>query len=243
MKKNLMLFVSLGFLLVGCVGTDEYGAAGHFIRVAQKARNSNNPDAALSFYNKAKKTDSTNPVIYTGLAEVYIDKKLLDAALESLKTAESLGGEAERIGYLRGKIYLLMGDTDLAVKEFEKFDNSPDCLNALGAVCDNKVGDHERAQNYYKRVIAIDPNYIDAYNNLGLSYMLQNKFNEAIFYLENACSFPEANIHYRSNLALAYGLSGNMSKAREVYSRDYEDEALEERVAKLEDVIANRLRQ
>ena len=55
--------------------------------------------------------------------------------------------------------------------------------------------------------------------------------------------FPEANIHYRSNLALAYGLSGNMKKAREIYSKDYEDEALEERIANLEDILADRQRQ
>ena len=75
---------------------------------------------------------------------------------------------------------------------------------------------------------------------MGLSLLLQNKVKDAIFYLENACSFPDAHINYRSNLALAYGLSGNMKKARETYAKDYDDEALEERMANLEDILADR---
>lgn len=239
MKRNIVLVISLGFLLFGCVGPDDDGEIGHYIRVAQKARNSNNPEAALSFYNKAKQIDPSNATVYLGLAQVYLDMKLIDASTEFLKRAESLGADIEKVGYIRGKMYLLSGNIESAEKEFLKFPDNPDCLNALGAICDNKKN-HELAQKYYRRVISIEPNYIDAYNNLGLSYMLQGKYKDAIFYLENACSLPDANMHYRSNLALVYGLNGEMNKAREVYARDFEEADLEEKVARLEDKIANR---
>ena len=242
MKRSVAIFVSLGFLLFGCAGSGEEDTESvHMIRIAQKARNSSNPEAALNFYERAKKLDPNNGQIYLGISEVYMDMKLLDAAEEYLKMAEDRGASKSKICYVRGKIYLLSGKLDLAEKEFLKFENA-DSLNALGTIYDNKR-QHEKAQKFYKQVIAKEPNYIDAYNNLGLSLLLQNKFNDAIFYLENACSFPEANIHYRSNLALAYGLSGNMKKAREIYSKDYEDEALEERIANLEDILADRQRQ
>ena len=241
MRKNIAIFIGLGVLLFGCVGPDQDSESVHLIRVAQKARNSSNPEAALSFYKKAKELDPDNAQIYLGLGEVYVDMNLLDAAVEYLKMAEDRGASPSKISYLRGKIHLLSGKPGLAEKEFSKFENE-DSLNALGAIYD-KRNEREKAQRFYKRVIAKDPNYIDAYNNLGLSLLLERKYRDAIFYLESACTFPGANVNYRSNLALAYGLSGNMKKSREVYAKDFEDEALEERIANLEDIIAERQRQ
>ena len=241
MRKNVSIFISLGFLLFGCSGPEGGSESMHLIRVAQKARNSSNSEAALNFYKKAKELDPENGLIYLGLGEVYVDMKLLDAAVEYLKLAENYGASPSKISYLRGKIYLLSGDINLAEKEFSKFENE-DSLNALGAICDNK-GEHDKARGFYKRVIVKDPNYIDAYNNLGLSLLLEKRYKDAIFYLESACAFPGANVNYRSNLALAYGLSGDMKKAREIYAKDFEDEALEERIVNLEDIIAERQRQ
>lgn len=241
MKKSVSVFVSLGVLLFGCASPEQESKSVHLIRVAQKARDSSNPEAALNFYKKAKEIDPENAQIYLGISQVYIDMKLLDAATEYLKEAEAHKASPSKVSYLRGKVHLLSGRVDLAEKEFSKFE-SKDAMNALGAIYDNK-GEHEKAQGLYKRVIVKDPNYIDAYNNLGLSLLLERKYKDAVFYLESACTFPEANVNYRSNLALAYGLSGNMRKAREIYSKDFEDEALEERVANLEDIIAGRQHQ
>ena len=58
--------------------------------------------------------------------------------------------------------------------------------------------------------------------------------------MENACSFPEANVSYRSNLALAYGLHGDVKKAREIYAKDFEGDELDEKIAYIEDMIADR---
>ena len=118
---------------------------------------------------------------------------------------------------------------------------SIDALNALGAIYDERE-EHQKAQAMYKKVISMDPNYIDAYNNMGLSLLLSERYRDAIFYLENACSLPEANVTYRSNLALAYGLSGNISKARAVYAQDFEGDDLEEKVAYVEDLLASKKR-
>lgn len=241
MKRSVLVFVSLGFLLFGCAGPKQDSESVHLIRVAQKARDSSNPEAALNFYKKAKELDPENGQIYLGIGQVYIDMKLLDAATEYLKSAEAHGADPSKVSYLRGKVHLLSGRIDLAEKEFLKFENE-DSLNALGAIFDSK-GDRKKAQEFFKRVIVKDPNYIDAYNNLGFSLFLEKKYKEAIFYLESACAFPGANVNYRSNLALAYGMSGDMKKAREIYSKDFEGEALEERMTNLEDIIAENQRQ
>ncbi|MDR0677122.1 MAG: tetratricopeptide repeat protein [Holosporaceae bacterium] len=233
MKKVLSLLL-IGILLNGCAGKEDSPAA--MIRIAQKARKSGHLEAALNFYNKALKTDPDNCNALLGLAEVYIDMKLLDAATEYIRKSESRQKSLEKASYLRGKICLLAGDDAGAEREFLK-GKSADSLNALGAVYDSR-GEHKKAQELYKQVISHNPNYIDAYNNIGLSLMLCDKYSEAIFYLENACSLQDANVAYRSNLALAYGLSGNVDKARSVYAQDFEGKELEEKIAYLEDTIA-----
>ena len=227
-------------VLFGCSGpsSEERYSAPAMIRIAQKARKTGNPEAAISFYNRAIQLDSDSSDAYLGLAEIYIDTNLLDAALEYIKKAENIGCPISRSAYLRAKIALLSGDTKKAEELFLK-SGSVDATNALGAIYDERE-EHKKAQAMYKKVISMDPNYIDAYNNMGLSVLLCEKYREAIFYLENACSLPEANVTYRSNLALAYGMAGNVAKAREVYAQDFEGDELEEKVAYIEDLIASK---
>ncbi|MBR1735374.1 MAG: tetratricopeptide repeat protein [Alphaproteobacteria bacterium] len=246
MKKLLFNVVSI-FSLVGLLGcasgpsTDDHGySSPAMVRVAQKARKTGNLDAAINFYNRAISIEADNAEAYLGLAEVYIDKNLLDGASEYIKKAESLNCSLSRSSYLKAKISLLSGDVKKAEELFLK-SGSVDAKNALGAIYDEKE-EHKKAQEMYKQVISIDPNYIDAYNNMGLSLLLCERYKEAIFYLENACSLPEANVTYRSNLALAYGLSGNVSKARAVYAEDFEGDELEEKVAYIQDLLASKRR-
>ncbi|MDR2765933.1 MAG: tetratricopeptide repeat protein [Holosporaceae bacterium] len=234
--KNLSLIFVVGLLLVGCAN-EERGGSSSMVRIAKKARQSGNSEAAISFYNKAIAMEPNNSEAYLGLAESYLDMKLLDAAAEYIKKAENAGGKLARAAYLRGKIFLLSGDNCAAEKEFRKSISLADSMNALGAVLDGR-GEHAKAQEMYKKVIAKDPDYIDAYNNMGLSMILDGRYKDAVFYLENACSLPSVGVTHRSNLAIAYGLSGDVDKARETYAHDFEGDELEEKLAYLEDVIA-----
>ena len=227
-------------LLASCAEQQPRNLLNSMIRVAQKARNTGNSEAAVTFYNKALMIDHKNTTAYLGLAEVYMDMNMLEASSEYIKKAEEYGGSANKVAYLRGKIYLLQGNILAAKKQFSK-SKSIDALNALGTVYD-QMGEHEKAQVLYKQVISKDPNYIDAYNNMGLSLMMLKKYDKAIHYLENACTLPEADAGYRSNLALAYGLSGQMSKAKEIYERDFEGKELQEKLDYIEYCISSHRR-
>ncbi len=235
MKK--VFYIALLAALSGCAGNDT--SVDSMIRIAQKARSSGNTEAAVNFYNKALSMEENNTYAYLGLAEVYIDMNLLDAAEGYIKKAETNGAPIEKTAYLKGKIFLLRGNDTAAEKEFLKCASSVDALNALGAIYDGR-GEHAKARDLYKQVISRSPNYIDAYNNMGLSFMIEEDYKNAIFYLENACALPDANAAYRSNLALAYGLSGQMNKAKTIYQQDYDGKNLEDKIAYLQELIAAR---
>jgi Flp pilus assembly protein TadD len=232
-----LAFLLAALLISGCVDKDTSGIMDcpSMLRVAAKARRAGNIEAAVSLYQKAVSRNSVDPRGYLGLAECYIDKNVLDAASEYVKKAEKLNCSPKSVAYLRGKIFLLAGDQAAAEREFIKYE-TPDSLNALGAIYDARE-EHAKAQNLYRRVIAMSPDYIDAYNNMGLSLMLCKRYETAIFYLKSACSLPETDVTYRSNLALAYGLSGDVQKAKEVYAQDFEGQELESRVAYIEDLL------
>jgi protein O-GlcNAc transferase len=187
--RNLAIIFLAGSLLVGCGGEQKKFSSESMIRIARKARLAGSTEVAVSFYKKALDINPQNINALIGLAEAYIDIKLLDAALEYIKKAEKEGCSVAKSSYLRGKIHLLSGEGVKAEKEFLK-GNTADSLNALGAVYDER-GEHQKAQALYKQVIIKNPSYIDAYNNMGLSLMLCGKYKEAVFYLENACSLPE----------------------------------------------------
>ena len=231
----------LGTLLFGCVGNQSNAKiqSEKMVRIANKARISGNTEASTSFFKKAIQLNEESYDAYLGLAHLYIDMKLLDAAEQYIKLAEERKAPAEQSSYLRGKIFLLQGNEKAAEKEFLKGKTYIDSMNALGAVYDGR-GEHKKAQEMYKKVIAKNPTYIDAYNNIGISFLLCDQYEKAIYYLENACSLENANVMYRSNLALVYGLSGNISKARFIYSQDFEGDELEEKIAYLEEIVAKK---
>ncbi|MDR1362339.1 MAG: tetratricopeptide repeat protein [Holosporaceae bacterium] len=231
-------------LISGCAeksGSDRSGRvinSSSLMRVASKARRTGNTEAAISLYTKAIEKDRSDPGGYLGLAECYVDKNVLDAASEYVIKAEKANCSPQAASYIRGKIFLLGGDSSAAEKEFLKHE-TPDSLNALGAICDSRE-EHAKAQSLYRRVIAMSPDYIDAYNNMGISMMLCKHYEKAIFYLKSACALPEADVTYRSNLALAYGLSGEVAKAKEIYAQDFEGQELESRVAYIEDLLTTK---
>jgi Flp pilus assembly protein TadD len=91
--------------------------------------------------------------------------------------------------------------------------------NGAGIALD-MMGRHEEAQERYITGIERSPDNLPLKNNLGLSLALTENFNEAITLLKDASGETEAGVGTRQNLALVYGLSGDMDSAREAASID-----------------------
>ena len=88
--------------------------------------------------------------------------------------------------------------------------------SAIGFVYD-KAGMYKEAIEVYKRAIFINPDYTNAYNNLGNAYGELGMYKEAIEVLKVAIKRnPDYAMSYY-NLGLIYNLSNDKDSALEQY--------------------------
>jgi Flp pilus assembly protein TadD len=98
-------------------------------------------------------------------------------------------------------------------------------LSAQGAVAD-QTGNHALAQKYYESALKLAPGEPTVLSNLGLSYALMRRLDEAERTLQEAAERPGADARVRQNLALVLSLRGKFAEAEATLRKDHtEDEA------------------
>lgn len=102
--------------------------------------------------------------------------------------------------------------------------------SGLGIALDMK-GDHSAAQAAYRAGLKANPENLALANNLGLSLAMQGKYQLSIQVLSKVVAAPGAVPKHRQNLALVYGLSGNMAMARKIAGKDVSAGELEANLA------------
>ncbi|MBN1899615.1 MAG: tetratricopeptide repeat protein [Spirochaetes bacterium] len=81
-------------------------------------------------------------------------------------------------------------------------------------------GDYEKAIEHYLKAIALDPGYVEVYNNLGTAYLQMNDFKNAVKYWKITLMFDPNDIDLYINLALAYHEKiKDYSRALEYYEK------------------------
>jgi Flp pilus assembly protein TadD len=96
-------------------------------------------------------------------------------------------------------------------------------LSAQGAVAD-QLGDHANAQSLYTAALKIQPGDPTILSNLGLSYALARRLDQAEATLREAAAHPKADARVRQNLSLVLGLKGKFAEAEEVSRQDLSPE-------------------
>ena len=92
-------------------------------------------------------------------------------------------------------------------------------LSAQGAVAD-QTGDHALAQDYYMSALKLAPNEPTVLSNLGLSYALAKRLDDAERTLLDAAAQPKADPRGRQNLALVLSLRGKFTEAEAALRKD-----------------------
>ena len=89
----------------------------------------------------------------------------------------------------------------------------------------NKAHDHfekkeyTQAIHYYEMAITVDSNYIDAYNNLGLTFYETGSVDSAAYYLQKSLKILPAGTTALQNLALVEEKRSDLPKALAYYKQ------------------------
>mgnify|MGYP000170979515 CR=1 FL=1 len=80
-------------------------------------------------------------------------------------------------------------------------------------------GRYRDALNEFRKVLVIDPNYIKAYNGMGVCYDLLGDFQKAIESYQMALNLDPNLDYVYNNLGYSYFLQGNMEEAIEAFKK------------------------
>src|SRR5580658_6766506 len=189
------------------------------LRVAEVARDSADYPSAIRLYKTLLQNGDKRPEVHLGLADcLFLTGAYAEAAGEyhmidehSVKITEA------EIGL--GRVFLAQHKPAEANLEFDgALKHSPGDTRALNgaAVALDNLGQHEKAQIFYRRGLAIAPEDRILRNNYGLSLALSGNYAQAVGVLRPLVDAPGATARNRQNLALALALGGERAEAQKL---------------------------
>lgn len=237
---NLILSAVLAATLGACgLGGSSRGADGKtqdqkiasvMMKAADRSRRGGDVRSAAAFYQRALNIDPKLTEALIGLGESYAAAGIHKEAVKAFRKA--IAAEPNNTRARRGLGNVLVGQDQaaLAVYEFQKIlaVDAKDfrAYNGLGVAHDS-LGKHSKAQEYYYAGLEIVPGDVNLRSNLGLSLAFAGHFDGAVDVLRPLALRSGATARDRQNLALAYGLSGEVDKATRFARMDMDSQAVE----------------
>ncbi len=112
---------------------------------------------------------------------------------------------------------------DAYMSAVQKEPNSAMAHHRLAVVCD-RLGLFDQAWNHYHRAIELAPNNPDVYNDLGYSYYLSGRPQEAEQVLRDCLAMNPQNQRAHNNLGMVLGRLGREAESLEQFRLGGEDE-------------------
>jgi Flp pilus assembly protein TadD len=204
---------------------------GAALRLARAARAVKDFPAAINLYKSviAANPGDTDTVVEMGLTE--LEAGQVDDAIATFQTvpATSKGQFMAQLGLER--VYLMQSQPARALSYADKAlaldAKSPAALVGRGVALD-LLTRHREAQASYRSALAIVPADVPARSNLALSLAMSGEFDEAIAIMVPIARAPSATPRLRQNLALIYGLKGDLNAARALSRVDLDAKTTDE---------------
>ncbi len=208
-------------------------------------------DKASGYYRKALALRSETMLANTGMGKIFMAKGNYDSAYYYIHRAYTLDTLSADAVYSMGLLSLRQNKTDEAIKWMEKLQPlSPNYMNSRqmlaelmksrqsnnGAGLQSQINTLEaESQNAFKqkyydlavadlnKLIKMNPaNAFTYYNNMGMCYLDQQKYDEAAKSFEECTKAGKDFTTGWDNLGLAYQKMGQNDKARENYYKALE---------------------
>lgn len=237
--------VTVGLMLGGCAATtgasDDSPPPGErsvelsqLMSLAEKSESAGNHGVAANIYREASRRYPEAAEPRLGLGRTAYASGRLDDAAQAYRDALSRDRTSHEARYGLGKALLAGDRLAAAIAEFDALINAGAAGHrpylAKGVALDLQ-GRHREAQSAYRAGLERAPDNVALRNNLGLSLALAQEHHEAMRVLEELTRDPTAPSRARQNLALVYGLAGQMNKAAVTAGEDLEPERVERNLA------------
>jgi Flp pilus assembly protein TadD len=225
--------IALGLLLMltACAGQDvsRLGTGQAGLDVARAALANGSPDIAVrvaeGILARSPADASALLIQGDGLAALGRSEDALASYTKALAADPQLTGAKMGLGRLR-----LATDPAQAALLFlsvlEQEPRNAGALNNLGIVYDLQ-GNHSRAQDAYRRALAVDSTMRAAEVNMALSMALAGQAALAVQILAPLMRDSDASRRQRHNLAAVLAISGDKDGARRVLNEDLTPEQIE----------------
>ena len=244
-RPRIALILALPVLLAACVANPTAigvgpgqavppgGESAALVRVADSMRDAGDVFGAIPFYRRAHQLDTLQATPLIRLALALHTVRAYDEASRTWRTA--LRRDPDNADARRGDGYRLiaLNKPQLAIDQLRtsnEIEEDVRSYNGLGVAYD-MIGDTRGAQMHYRMGLQVAPDNVTLLNNLGLSLALSGDFPDSINLLLRVVASAVATARHRQNLALAYGLSGQIEEAAAVARQDLDDEAVANNLA------------
>lgn len=163
-------------------------------------------DSSITEYKKAVELDPNYHQALNNTGYVYFLKGDYQDALKYFDKALEVNPSYEQAKLNRQKCIEIM-EGDLKISAFELFENA-ESLDSLQLKIQN-----------YRKALAIDSNYVDAWNNLGVTYHYYGYIDSAVFCLEKALSINPEHPQVNNNIAFLLDNTGDHKAAVYYYQK------------------------
>ena len=208
------------------------GRVNALLRIADATAAAGDMASAIQMYRNAHKADPLNAVVTERLGEALLRVGEFDEAVEVFDKAVR-GGNSPGAHIGKAKALIALNQPQAAISHLEaalKIEESGRVYNAIGVAYD-LLGDHGAAQAYYRTGLDISAGDLNLQNNLGLSLSVSGRHDEAISILRKSAASPRAKARNRLNLALAYGMAGEMDAAAETARIDLDETSVQQNLS------------
>ncbi len=167
----------------------------------------NTSDQAIACYQKAIESDPFQAPFHSNLASLYLNKGLLDQAIEELCRAYLIRPEELNHADRLANAFLQKGDLDKSLyfsrKTVALNPTEPGYYNNLGAIL-SKKGMYEEAIVAFKKAAEINPKEPIYLDNLAKLYLSLGKYDELIPYYKKLIEINPSDADYHNNLGAVY---------------------------------------
>ena len=228
LNKIFSYFFICALLLsqTGCTHTDSQKgpeSTESLLKIADRMRLEGNEKTAHSFYAQVLEKDPKNKRTHIALGQMLRKNKEYDQALKQFQIALLHHPESQQARGEIVKTYITLNQGEMAALEARSLiknnQKNPAFHNLLGVALDLQEK-HLEAQDAYGRSLELQPDQLRVQSNLGLSLAFSGQYSDAISLLERVVRSGSALAKDRHNLAVAYGLSGDLEKAEAIFRVD-----------------------